>query len=327
MIQEFLSAKVPAVPQRRATSPARSSFTLFPASQPTKAQLLGTQNFSRGPTPLLRSNTLPVESPSKASPLQHPQFPNNNSTSSFNSPAISNVFSERSNTPQSSSPFTNKEDKPLPAIKPEPVSHPRSRVSSPQVPPKSMKPQPKSRPSEIKPVEQKQRSSSQREDRSIKAPPHTAPAHASRPNLKLKTELPAPPPPAKDRNTPKSAPSTLQSKTSSTPVTRMKSPEIVSVPLSVGASPSKKVSTVVTEREIKSPDSAVKKIPAIEVSTARSISVSRGKRQMLVPIAARVDQLSPNERYVERRAMTPTITDVQYGHRHAVSQELQIESV
>lgn len=48
---------------------------------------------------------------------------------------------------------------------------------------------------------------------------------------------------------------------------------------------------------------------------------------MLVPIGARVDNLHANERFIERRPMTPQIMDVSYGHKHAVSQELQIESL
>lgn len=79
--------------------------------------------------------------------------------------------------------------------------------------------------------------------------------------------------------------------------------------------------------ETKEPPESLHKIPTIEVSIARSISVSRGKRQMIVPIGARVDHLHSNERLIERRPMTPRITDVSYGHKHAVSQELQIESV
>lgn len=69
------------------------------------------------------------------------------------------------------------------------------------------------------------------------------------------------------------------------------------------------------------------RMPSIEVSTARSISVKRSKRQMLVPIGARSDHLGANERFGEGRALTPTITDVRHGHKHAVSQELQIESL
>jgi hypothetical protein len=77
----------------------------------------------------------------------------------------------------------------------------------------------------------------------------------------------------------------------------------------------------------KDPGEPLTKIPTIEVSIARSISVSRGNRQMLVPIGARVDNLHANERFIERRPMTPQIMDVSYGHKHAVSQELQIESL
>ncbi|KAJ5633398.1 hypothetical protein N7490_009737 [Penicillium lividum] len=288
--QDFLTAKLPPVPQRRATSPShsRSSFTLFPA-QP-KAQKLGTQNFSRGPSPLLRSNTLPV------SPKGSPDLrPNNNST--FQSPP--NLFSERSNTPSSTNSY-RKEDKPLPA-KPEPVA--RSRTAPVQIP---QIPQPK-------------RSQS---DRNIKAHVQaersmTDPTR-SKPNLRLETELKGPPTPAKDI-TPKSA---LSAKTPREQTSRILSPNLVQSPMEIRSSPAK-VKPVVTEREI-TPVSKSKG-PKIEVSTARSISVSKGRRQILIPIGARVDQLNPNERLVERRAMTPTIMDVQYGHRHGISQELQIE--
>ena len=66
-------------------------------------------------------------------------------------------------------------------------------------------------------------------------------------------------------------------------------------------------------------------IPRVEVSTARTVSVSRAKRQVLVPVSMRVDHLEPEERVVQRRPMTPQITDAHRGHRPGVSQELQIE--
>ena len=83
------------------------------------------------------------------------------------------------------------------------------------------------------------------------------------------------------------------------------------------------------EPEEVDPKEAQDLIPIIEVSTARSISVKRGKgaRQMLVPIGSRVDNLNSTERFVDRKTLTPCITDVHYGHKHAKSQELQIESV
>ncbi|KAJ5773710.1 hypothetical protein N7457_008606 [Penicillium paradoxum] len=106
----------PPMPQRRATSPGRSSFTVFPTSQPSKAaEILGTQNFSRGPTPLVRANTLPIESPSKMLPQLPHHFAHADSVSSFESPVIPKIFSESSSTPKPSSSY----DKPLPAIKPE----------------------------------------------------------------------------------------------------------------------------------------------------------------------------------------------------------------
>ncbi|KAJ5701094.1 hypothetical protein N7488_008642 [Penicillium malachiteum] len=347
--QDFLSAKLPPVPKRRATSPARSSFTLFPTPQPTPQQTkpLGVQNFSRGPSALIRSNTLPVESPSKPS-MEHPRpFHNNNSLSSFESPVIANLFSERSNTPQSSSPLTRKEEKPLPAIKPEPVSQSRSRIaSSPQVPPKprqsQTKPEKNIQTTKPKPVEPRSRPAQQRQNsqqRQTSQPRENKPSHIAeqsrptRPSLTVKTKLeslPAPPPappakikapsqPASPAVPPKDLPKEI--------VPRMKSAAIVASPLSMTSSPlTKLASPIITEREIKSPlPRTNKKLPKIEASTARSISVSKGKKQVIVPITARVEQ-SPNERFVDRRAMTPTITDA-HGHRHVASQELQIESM
>ncbi|KAJ5798562.1 uncharacterized protein N7503_007858 [Penicillium pulvis] len=322
--QDFLTAKIPPVPQRRATSPShpRSSFTLFPAAQPSKApQGLGAQNFSRGPSPLLRSNTLPVSPKASPSPRDLPLPPNNNSLSSFESPVIPKLFSGGSNTPVSANSY-RREDKPLPAIKPEPPVA-RSRTVSPQVH-----------------VPQPRRTQS---DRNIKsgnqvAQPErstTEPIRSIKPNLKVQTQLRGPPTPAKDRVTPKSA-SALSAMTTREHVSRIMSPALVQSPMEIRSAPAKEIKSspakvlqpVVTEREVSSPVSKPrKKISKIEVSTARSISVSKGKRQILVPIGTRMEQLNPNERLVERRAMTPTIMDVQYGHRHGISQELQIESM
>ncbi|KAJ5087208.1 hypothetical protein N7456_010824 [Penicillium angulare] len=336
-VQDFITSKAPPVPQRRATSPARSSFTLFPTSQPSKAaQVLGTQNFSRGPSPLMRSNTLPVESPSKVSHDQPRPFANNNSLSSFESPVIANLFTESCNTPQSSNGSIRREEKPLPAIKPErPAAPPRSQTTSPQVPPKPNKAPVHTNNLNTykKPTDQKQQRAHQKTagPRHKPRPIDTRPTEKTRPVLNVKTSHTSPPkPPAKDSASASHKPSPtcipIKSK-SMDDVSRMNSPAKVASPLTVRTS-SKMAGPVITEREIRSPESYTnKKLPKIEVSTARSISVSKGRKQMLVPIASRVDQLHPSERLVERRAMTPTITDVQYGHRHAVSQELQIESM
>lgn len=68
-------------------------------------------------------------------------------------------------------------------------------------------------------------------------------------------------------------------------------------------------------------------IPTVEVSIARSVSVSRGKKQMIVPIKPRSDRLTADERVMSRRAKTPQVTDAHHGHRHGNSQDVRIESI
>ncbi|RDW67314.1 uncharacterized protein DSM5745_09180 [Aspergillus mulundensis] len=69
-------------------------------------------------------------------------------------------------------------------------------------------------------------------------------------------------------------------------------------------------------------------LPTIEVSIARSVSVSKGKGQVLVPVRTRAPQLnSSNERLVVRQAKTPMVTGPAYGHRPGLSQDVRIETV
>ncbi|KAL4737030.1 hypothetical protein BDV11DRAFT_216956 [Aspergillus similis] len=69
-------------------------------------------------------------------------------------------------------------------------------------------------------------------------------------------------------------------------------------------------------------------IPTIEVSIARSVSVSKGKKQVLVPVRKRTPHLnSTNERLVVRQAKTPMVTAPAYGHRPGLSQDARIETV
>ncbi|KAL4990082.1 hypothetical protein BDW68DRAFT_155031 [Aspergillus falconensis] len=69
-------------------------------------------------------------------------------------------------------------------------------------------------------------------------------------------------------------------------------------------------------------------VPTIEVSIARSVSVSKGKKQILVPVRKRTPQLnSSNERLVVGQAKTPVVTAPAYGHRPGVSQDARIELV
>ncbi|KGO77445.1 hypothetical protein PITC_048180 [Penicillium italicum] len=346
----------PPMPQRRATSPAQSSFALFPTSQPSKAaQVLGTHNFSR--RPLVRANTLPIESPSKMPPPQSHHGSNMGSHSSFESSVIPKLFSERSSTPQSSGSY----DKPLPAIKPESqITHtPLKKSAQPERKPPS--PQ-RTRPQQsvrshntaaTTPVAQPRIHPQQRKDslpRSMeKHAQITSPQHQTtqdqlnkapinrrnndsvRPRLRIETES-RPQPLIKDAL----SPSTSRSSPSSLNPTQRKIDRIMS-PLSASASPRSGVSpagstrmpftdaveTLDTVEEELAPEPR-HPIPRVEVSIARSVSVSRAKRQVLVPIGMRADHLDPEERVVHRRPMTPHITDAHHEHR-PVSQVLQIE--
>ncbi|KAL4804090.1 hypothetical protein BDV18DRAFT_162500 [Aspergillus unguis] len=75
-----------------------------------------------------------------------------------------------------------------------------------------------------------------------------------------------------------------------------------------------------------------RRIPSIEVSVARSVSVSRGKKQVIVPVRARAgvhtqNGNSSNERLVARQAKTPQVTGPAIGHRPHLSQDVRIEMV
>lgn len=65
----------------------------------------------------------------------------------------------------------------------------------------------------------------------------------------------------------------------------------------------------------------------VEISVARSISVTKRPKRLLVPIGARADAIRAGERLVEKRAGTPTLISVQKGHRHEKSQNVLIESM
>ncbi|KAJ5616495.1 hypothetical protein N7537_001609 [Penicillium hordei] len=355
------SPAAPPMPQRRATSPAQSSFTLFPTSQSSKAaQASGTHNFSRGPNPLVRANTLPAESPSKMPVPQIHHGSNMGSLSSFESPVIPKLFSERSNTPRSS----NSYDKPLPAIRPEPhttssplqkSTQPENTISSPQktqqqqsvqshnlvvtkpVAQPRIHPQPRkdSLPRSI--IKQPQVTS---QDMTTQNQPDKTSSHrrnndSARPRLRVETEG-RPQAPAKDMLSPstsRSSPSALNATQSK--IDRIMSPSSASTGPKSAVSPAgstrmpfidaaETIKTIETAEEEPEPEPR-RPTPRIEVSTARSVSVSRAKRQVLVPIGMRIDHLDPEERVVHRRPMTPQITDAHRGHRPGVSQELQIE--
>jgi hypothetical protein len=160
--------------------------------------------------------------------------------------------------------------------------------------------------------------------------------HPVRPRLTVQTES-RPQPPAKDKITssttlsPPSALSATQQK-----IDRIMSPASASPAPRSGISPADSTrlpfadadgAIEINEHEELVPEQEPPRaIPRVEVSTARSISVSRGKRQIIVPIGAKAEHFDPDERFVQRRALTPQIMDAHRGHRPGVSQELRIES-
>ncbi|CAG8257148.1 unnamed protein product [Penicillium salamii] len=358
-VNGFIKAPVPPpMPQRRATSPAQSTFTLFPTSQPSKAaQLLGTQNFSRGPSPLMRANTLPVESPSKQQP-RHGS--NKNSLSSLESPVIPRLFSAGSSTPRSTS--SHSYDKPLPAIRSESQSSHLQRVTqSPRNTPSPLQArlQPSSLSQKALPVKQdtQPRPALQPRKDSLPRPMENPHLHGSphktstqkridkwldqqepeptiRPRLRVETEH-RPAPPAKDILSSTSLGSLPTLNPTQEKIDRIMSPLSASTGARSGISPSDSTRMpfvdaveVLEEPEQEEPEPEPETqvvIPRVEVSVARSVSVSRAKRHVLVPVGNRVDQLDAEERIVQRRALTPQITDAHRGHRPGVSQELRIE--
>lgn len=269
---------------------------------------------------MIRASTLHVESPSK-SPLDPLRaFSNTNSTSSLDSQILSDIFSERFNTPSSVNSYTRTRNKPLPAINPEPQAQPKPHEPSPQAIRAAQG------------VYQEQRLTEQQKARDTQKTPKTRRNPLS---LIIESEISEfPQPPTKHEKTESSIPNGITDPTPQPPKEQREltvSPDLLqptldphSITAQLNCFP-----LVAEPEEINDEDTpdTPDRMPTIEVSKARSISVKRKERQILVPIGARIDHLSSNEQFVERRALTPTITDVRHGHKHAVSQELQIESL
>ncbi|EPS26376.1 hypothetical protein PDE_01312 [Penicillium oxalicum 114-2] len=432
--EAFLSTNRPPVPQRRATSPARSNFTLFPSAQPTRTiQRPGTQNFSRGPSPLPRSSILPVESPSSVNKGAMGEASNALNGSPSDSAIVPRPFASPDSLRRPSL------DTPLPTVKPEPrvgcslpVSHQaRDNVNSirgdstdsgsrdeklvfPNVPftelgrPSSSTskekqlaiPIAKSRrrsyslgpprtsatassatalpgsqdgrqfqssnipiPQTSTPPHQQQRKASLQTSRMqyVRSPnpsPSLQPTTSHRQPLPRPTEsstslLNSQPKTARPElriaTNPRTRPplqmiggsssTSLGSRTHSEtntmlspsvdPPQRAKSPTTRALsPWSAGSSPSvlsPRMPLATDPDEIEDETGPETKVPVIEVSIARSVSVSRAKRQVLVPVGARVEALLPKERVIERGPMMPRIMDTSIRSKHAVSQHLRIE--
>ncbi|KAM5434679.1 hypothetical protein MferCBS31731_006625 [Microsporum ferrugineum] len=73
-------------------------------------------------------------------------------------------------------------------------------------------------------------------------------------------------------------------------------------------------------------DDLQNEIDTAQISIARSVSLSRGQKKILVPVGARTGFLRPGERFVEKSAGIPTELAVQRGHRYEKSRNALIEN-
>ncbi|GKZ33947.1 hypothetical protein AbraIFM66950_004038 [Aspergillus brasiliensis] len=68
-------------------------------------------------------------------------------------------------------------------------------------------------------------------------------------------------------------------------------------------------------------------VPTVEISIARSVSVSKGKRQVLVPIRPRPDRLDPNERIGDKKGKAPQVMEADRNHLPGRSQEVLVDTI
>ncbi|KAF9894450.1 hypothetical protein FE257_007953 [Aspergillus nanangensis] len=293
-------------PRRTVTSPRPKtpSFTLFPTTQATKAsKVLGSQNIPRGASPFHRSQTSLVEQPRD---LLH----NERQSHVFlmvHSPSLKSPSSHKTHHSESSflsgvssiDPDNDDEEELLQKIKPvksyvDPAEEPQWEIIS-----KS--------PSSSPVNETKQKLL-----QSLTVNTQELPSETSSLNSASSSPILSPL---------KSATEKLISPAGSKP--GVSPADSTRMPLSdVGDD----INEDETEQlQLEHRESI--QIPKVEVSIARSISVSKGKKQVIVPIGPRTDRLSPDERLIVRRARTPQVMDAQYRHRHGNSQELRIETV
>ncbi|GFF82999.1 hypothetical protein IFM61606_00530 [Aspergillus udagawae] len=296
-------------PRRRATSPQPRlpSFNLFPAQSPVSkaSKVLGSQNIPRGPSPLHRSQTslaglgqqtptndsdhvlLMVQSPSIKSPTSHQT---KNSVSSILSTASMDPTEDERllQKLKQTKIYVDKEHEPeWEIIRKKPT---REALSPSPSPIQNPTPSPRQRTPPLALTINTQDLPSTRSSISSAPSPHLSPINSA----------------ARDKTERIRSPMETLSAISAFSTTRM--------PLS-------------DDNEDIEANEAIDPIPKVEVSIARSVSVSRGKKQVIVPIRPRAERLSPDERLVVRQARTPQVRDAHRGHRHGISQDARIETI
>ncbi|EAW13508.1 uncharacterized protein ACLA_055560 [Aspergillus clavatus NRRL 1] len=318
------------LPQRRATSPRPRlpNFNLFPAQAPVSkaSKVLGSQNIPRGVSPVHRSQNslsqsgsvtptneqsrfvLMVHSPSVKSPMSHQ--PKDSVSSAISSDPIDPAEEQRLlERLKQTKAYVNTEEEPeweiisknLAKEMPTSTSTPITNLHPVPIPaPKQRFPLALTINTQVPPSE------------AGSADPASASASASAASSPLLSPLNS----ATRERTERMRSVSRSSSRSPAPQSAISHASSTRMPLS-DENDSEETDTI--ER--------IDSIPKIEVSIARSMSISRGKKQILVPIGPRPDRLSPDERLVVRRAKTPQVRDAHYGHRHGNSQDAQIETI
>ncbi|PYI20800.1 hypothetical protein BO99DRAFT_102067 [Aspergillus violaceofuscus CBS 115571] len=296
-------------PRRRATSPTRSrsnspNFTLFPATQVSKAsKVLGSQNIPRGPSPLHKTQTSLAESHQEdvskdknhlvlmvhSSPSSHKQ---QSSVSSFLSATSISSEDERLLL-QKLKPVRSYVDEREPEWEIINKKSPTTNEPMPPIPPAI--PRPKAPATltintQVPPI----RTSS--DSRSDASSPFSFVSSAKSPNTpRSRTNLPA-------RSPTVSQASITTSSATTTPIAARRFPL---------GDERKNASTSDLNKPLPTVEISIARSVSVsrgkEISIARSVSVSRGKKQVIVPIRPRLDRANTTaaDRVVETRIARP----------------------
>ncbi|GAQ07593.1 hypothetical protein ALT_4914 [Aspergillus lentulus] len=293
-------------PRRRATSPQPRlpSFNLFPTQAPVSkaSKVLGSQNIPRGPSPLHRSQTSLAEL-GRQTPTNDP----NHVLLMVQSPSIKSPMSHQTKDSVSStvSMDSTEEERLLQKLKQKKIyvdkeQEPEWEIISKKPTIEASSPRPS--PIQIPTPSPRQRTPPLALTINTQALPSTRSSISSAPSPHLSPINSA----ARDKTERIRSPMETLSALSPFSTTRM--------PLS-------------DDNEDIEANEAMDPIPKVEVSIARSVSVSRGKKQVIVPIRPRAERLNPDERLVVRQAKTPQVRDAHHGHRHGNSQDARIETI
>ncbi|KAE8373424.1 hypothetical protein BDV26DRAFT_272175 [Aspergillus bertholletiae] len=309
------------LPRRRATSPTRSDsprLSLFPATHKSKAsKVLGAQNLPRGPSPLLRNQVSRAESRQQdlSNEQDHIFLMVHSSTlgSHKSQDSVSSFISTTSTNPEDEK-FLLQKLNPVKTYV-DPKGEPEWEMISRRKPSPDQEKQPKSPPALS--INTQELSPSLENSESAASSPILSPLAA----VQQKFSPLSPSDSNKSAISPADTvrmPLTNESKAGDDdketdghgPTDHTDHTDPI---------PDEEPETEAEQEHEEPEQEPVDPLPAIEISIARSVSVSK-RKQVLVPVGRRPDRLAP-------RARTPQMVNGQHGHRHGNSQDARIESV